>query len=83
METLITKNLFSNIKHFSVDIFRYLRKHLIRHLIGPVSTVTSNILPIFDRLMDGKNMVTEVQEVRLVFVLQILDCTQPMLHQHC
>lgn len=33
-------------------------------------------------LVDGKNLITEIQEVRVLFVLLIFDSTQPLIHQY-
>ena len=34
-------------------------------------------------LMDGKNLITEVQELWFLSVFQILDNAQVLLHQNC
>ena len=34
-------------------------------------------------LMDDKNLIIEAQGVKVLFVLQIHDSIQPLLHQHC
>ena len=36
-----------------------------------------------DLLMDGKNLITDVQEVSVLFVLQIINNTQLLLYQDC
>ena len=36
-----------------------------------------------DPLMDRKNLLIGAQVVKTLFVLQILDSVQPLLHQHC
>ena len=38
---------------------------------------------IFDPLMDDKNLIIEGQAVKALFVLQILDSIQALLHQNC
>ena len=36
-----------------------------------------------DLLMDGKNLITDAQEVSVLFVLQIVNNTQLLLYQDC
>ena len=37
----------------------------------------------FVSLMDDRNLITQDQVARALFVLQILDSTQALLHQQC
>ena len=46
-----------------------LRQIIVHHLFGP--------------LMDDKNLTTEDQVVKALFVLQILESIQALLLQHC
>ena len=48
----------------------------------PVPNETNNSLPFFGRLMDDKNLISETQVVKDLFVLEILNIIQPLLHQH-
>ena len=36
-----------------------------------------------DLLMDGKSLIIEAHEIRILFVLQTLGSTQPLLCQNC
>ena len=49
----------------------------------PALTATNNNSPFLEPLMDGKNLITEAQAVKALFVLQILDSIQALLHQDC
>ena len=49
----------------------------------PVPTATNNNSPFFEPLMDDKNLITQAQGAKVLFVLQILDSTQALLYQHC
>ena len=49
----------------------------------PVPTATNNSSPFFDPLMDDKNLIIVAQVVKTLFVLQILDSIQALLHRHC
>ena len=37
----------------------------------------------FDPQMDDKNLIIEAQVVKALFVLQIIESIQALLHQHC
>ena len=37
----------------------------------------------FGHMMDGKNLITRAQAVKALFVLEILNSIQVLLHQHC
>ena len=49
----------------------------------PVTTATNNSSPFLGSLMDDKNLIIEAQVVKPLFVLQIPDSIEPLLHQHC
>ena len=49
----------------------------------PALTATNNNSPFLEPLMNGKNLITEAQAVKALFVLQILDSIQALLHQDC
>ena len=38
---------------------------------------------LFGHLMDDKNLIIEAQAAGVLFILQILNSTQELLHQHC
>ena len=42
-----------------------------------------NSSSFFDPLMDEKNLIIETKVVKSLFVLQILDSIQALLHKHC
>ena len=46
-----------------------LQQIIVRHFFGP--------------LMDDESLISEAQVVKALFVLQILDSIQALLHQHC
>ena len=48
-----------------------------------VLTATNNSSPFCWSLMDDKNPKIQAQVVRTLFVLQIRDSIQALLHQHC
>ena len=49
----------------------------------PIPTATNNNSPFFNPLMDDKNLIIEAQVAKGLFVLQILDSVQALLHQRC
>ena len=49
----------------------------------PVPTATNNSSPFFEPLMDDKNLIIWAHVAKALFLLQILDGTQALLHQHC
>ena len=49
----------------------------------PVPTTTNNISPFFGSLIDGKSLTIVAQGAKVLFVLQILNSIQALLHQHC
>ena len=48
-----------------------------------VPTTTNNSSPSFDSLMDDKNLIIRAEVVKALFVLQMLNSIQTLLHQHC
>ena len=52
---------------------------MLPDLYPPYPTIVDQF---FEILMDGKNLITEAQVERILFVSQILDSTQALLHQH-
>ena len=67
---------------FSLSVI-YLKYLYRAYVTMPVPTATNDSSPFLVPLMDGKNQITEVQVVKALFVLQILDIIQALPHQHC
>ena len=49
----------------------------------PVPTAANNSSPFFGPLMDHKNLIPEAQVLKALFVLQILNSIQALLHHLC
>ena len=66
--------------HLSAFIYGTRAWHMLQCLYPPQQTIVHNF---FDSLMDDQNLIIQAQVVKAVFVLQILDNIQALLHQHC
>ena len=54
--------------------------HMLQCLYPPQQIIIHHF---FGPLMDDKNLITGAQAVKALFVLQILNSIQALLHQHC
>ena len=68
--------------HSSSSSVIYLRYLYRAHVAMPVPTAINNISPFFVAPKDDKNLVIQAQVAKALFVLQILDSIQALLHQH-
>ena len=67
-----------------VSLCLYLFKGYAGHMLPSLYPLQQIIVHhFFDPLMDCKNLIIKAQVAKALFVLQMLDIIQALLHQYC